>query len=203
MLMRRAFPPLLGVVLSSVVLSLWACTPQPAAPPLNGAALEPAFNVPNLTFTRSDGSTFTTADTRNRTSLFFFGDTHCADVCPLTLAELAQMRRTLGADADKVDTYFVTLDPARDTPERMSTYVANFSGVVGLIGSDAELAYAQSVFKVIATRRDLGNGDYMLDHSAAIYLVNSSGQIQLAYPNGTAPEEIVSDLHQLVATASR
>jgi protein SCO1 len=99
--------------------------------------------------------------------------------------------------------YFVTLDTARDTPERMQTYVANFPGIVGLIGSDEELAYTQSVFNVVVTRRDLGNGDYMLDHTAAIYLVNSSGQIQLAYPNGTAPDEIVSDLHQLVATASR
>jgi protein SCO1/2 len=193
MLNRRAFPPLLAIVSSGLVVTLWACsptglvvTPSPTTPPLNGAALDPATNLPELTFTRSDGGTFTTVDTRGRTSLFFFGYTHCADVCPLTLAELAQMRRTLGADADKVDMYFVTLDLARDTPERMSTYVANFPGVVGLIGSDAELAYAQSVFNIVATRRDLGDGDYMLDHTAAIYLVNSTGQIQLAYPNGTA-----------------
>jgi protein SCO1/2 len=119
-------------------------------------------------------------------------------VCPLTLAEFAQIRRALGNDAAGVDMYFVTLDPARDTLPWMRTYVANFPGVTGLIGSDVQLALAQAAFNVVAARRDLRNGDYALEHTAAMYLVNSASQIQLAYPYGTASDDIVSDLHRLL-----
>jgi protein SCO1 len=205
---RHVFPPLLAAVSCGVLLTLWACTParsalspQPTEYPLNGAALEPVVKLPELTFTRSDAGTFTTGDTRGRTSLFFFGYTHCADVCPMTLAQLTQMRRALGAEADRIDFYFVTLDPARDTPERMRIYVANFPGVVGLVGSDAQLARAQSAFNVVAERRDVADGDYMVEHTAAIYLVNAQSEIQLAYPYGTASDEIVADLRSLIAAS--
>jgi protein SCO1 len=195
---RHVLPPLLAVASSVLVLTLWACAPvRPANPVLNGAALQPPSSLPALTLTRTDGGTFTSADTRGRTSLFFFGYTHCANICPVTLAEFRQIRTTLGSDAAGVDMYFVTLDPARDTPEWMRTYVANFPGVVGLTGSDTQLTLAQTTFHVIYQRRDLGNGDYTLDHTAATYLVNAEGQIQLAYPYGTPPDDIVADLRQL------
>jgi protein SCO1/2 len=205
--MPRRLPTLglYAVAVSGLVLALWACaspTSPPAAPraasSLTGAAFQPPIDLPALTFTRSDGSTFSTTDTRNRMSLFFFGYTHCADVCPLTLAELSQMRRHLGNDAERVDVYFVTLDPARDGPDRMAAYLSNFPGIVGLIGSDAELAAAQSTFQVVAERHDTGDGDYMLDHTAATYLVNADSQIQLAYPYGTSPDDIAADLQRLL-----
>jgi protein SCO1/2 len=200
-----AIAPVVGAMSIAMVLSWWLASAgsssvgaSTSVAPLNGAALEPAVNLPALTLTRSDGGTFTSADTHGRTSLFFFGYTHCADVCPLTLAEFAQIRRALGNDAAGVDMYFVTLDPARDTLPWMRTYVANFPGVTGLIGSDVQLALAQAVFNVVAARRDLRNGDYALEHTAAMYLVNSASQIQLAYPYGTASDDIVSDLHRLL-----
>ena len=203
-LSHRVVPALLSVSLCALVIAMWACTPQrpvlpsqPVPAPLNGAALEPPVNLPDLSFVRTDGGTFTTADTAGRTSLFYFGYTHCPDMCPLTLAELSHLRRSLCTSANQVDMYFVTLDLPRDTPGRMREYVANFPGVVGLIGSDAQLAEAQAAFNVVATRRDMGNGEYLLDHAAAIYLVNRSNQIQLAYPYGTDPSEIASDLSQL------
>jgi protein SCO1/2 len=204
-LSHRLFPPFLAAVLSGMVFTLWACTPAgPVVSPrstltvLNGAALEPPISLPPLAFTRTDDGAFSTSDTRGRTSLFFFGYTHCADVCPLTLAEFGQIRRALGSDASRVDMYFVTLDPARDTPERMRAYVGNFPGVVGLIGSNDEVAKAQAAFSVTADRRDLGSGEYLLDHTGALYLINSASQIQLVYPFGTAPDDIVSDVRHLV-----
>jgi protein SCO1/2 len=164
---------------------------------LNGAAFEPAADVPALAFTRTDGAAFSTDNTRGRTSLFFFGYTHCADVCPLTLSELAQVHKSLGSAANRVDMYFVTLDPARDTPQRMREYVANFPGVVGLNGSDADLEQAQATFHVVAERHDMGDGNYMLNHTASIFLVNQASQITLAYPYGTPPNDIVADLQSL------
>jgi protein SCO1/2 len=190
--------PLLAVLLSGLVLSLWACTPVAPPPPrLNGASFEPAVDLPPLNFSRTDGASFTTTDTRGRTSLFFFGYTHCADVCPLTLSQLAQVHRGLGNTADQVDMYFVTLDPSRDTPERMREYVSNFSGVTGLNGSAADLEQAQATFHVVAERMDMGDGNYMLNHTASIFLVNKASQIALAYPYGTAPSDIVADLKSL------
>jgi protein SCO1/2 len=195
---RHAFPALLGLALCCAVLTLWACTPRHLSEPLNGAALEPPVQLQRLALTRSDGGTFTTADTRGRLSLFFFGYTNCPDVCPLTLAELTRMRRDLVADAQNVDVYFITLDPARDTPERMRAYLDNFPGVTGLSGSDAELTEIESAFNIRSERRDTGSGNYSLDHTAATYLVNAASQIQLAYPYGTPAEDITSDLHQLL-----
>jgi protein SCO1/2 len=199
MLVHRAVALVLGLLLCGVVLSMWACSPV-APPParLNGASFEPAIDLPPLAFTRTDGAAFTTADTRGRTSLFFFGYTHCADVCPLTLSELAQVRRGLGSTADRVDMYFVTLDPARDTPERMREYVANFPGVIGLNGSAADLEQAQATFNVVAERMDMGDGSYMLNHTASIFLVSGTSQIALAYPYGTPPSDITADLKTLV-----
>jgi len=83
----------------------------------------------------------------------------------------------------------------------MQSYTANFPGVVGLIGSDSELSVAQDACHVIAERRDIGGADYLLDHTAAIYLVNRARQIQLAYPYGTDPTDLVADLRKLVDTA--
>ena len=203
MLNRHAFPPLLAVLLSGAVLTLWACAPtvitSPTAQPLNGAALEPPIDVPALNLTGSDGSSFSTSNLHGRLSLFYFGYTHCPEMCPLTLAKLTSMRKTLGPQADSVDMYFVTLDPARDTPERMSTYMENFPGVVGLYGSDAQLEIAQSTFHIQSARRDVGNGDYLLDHTAALFLVNRNAQVQLAYPYGTDASDILSDLRRMLA----
>jgi protein SCO1 len=199
---RHAFPPILGAILCGVVITMWACAPAinqaPTAVPLNGAVLQPPTALPPLTFLRSDGSAFTTANTQGRYSLFYFGYTHCAEVCPLALSQLSSMRKSLGTDGDKLDMYFVTLDPQRDTPERMRTYLTNFPGVVGLIGSEGQIAAAQDTFGVQFSRRDLGKGDYALDHTAAMYLVNPSGEVQLAYPSGTDPTEITADLQRLL-----
>jgi protein SCO1 len=199
---HRLVPTLLVLVSCGVVLTLWACAPaKPPSQVLNGAAIEPATTLPALSFARTDGGTFSSADLQGRTSLFFFGYTHCADVCPLTLAQLQQVRRALGTDAKSMDMYFVTVDPGRDTLEWMRSYVGNFPGVVGLVGSDSQLALALQSFNVMAERRDLGNGDYAFDHTGATYLVNSAGKVQLAYPYGTHSDEIVSDLRELITVS--
>jgi protein SCO1 len=196
---RDIFPPLFAAMLCGLVVALWACTPTtPARPRLNGAALEPAVALPSMSFTRTDGATWRSADARGRLSLFYFGYTHCPDMCPTTLAEFTRMRQTLGRSAEQVDMYFVTLDLARDTPPRMQAYVANFPGVIGLTGSEADLAAAQASFHVVSARREIANGDYLLDHTAAIYLVNRDSQVALAYPYGTDANDVLADVRQLI-----
>ena len=192
----------LAVVLGLLVVPrLWA--PEPAPPAFKGGALTPPTALPPLTLQRADGRSFTTADTIGRTSFFVFGYTRCPDFCPLTLVQVAQLHRQLGADAANVDTYFVTVDPARDTPERLREYTANFDPtIVGLTGTPDQLTAAYAAFGVVAQRRDAPErpGDYFMDHTALSYLVDAGGRIRLVYPYPLEPADVAADVRALAAT---
>ena len=194
----------LGVVaLVGVGIAAYSLTPIAApAPPrsLNGATLDPPIVVPPLDLERSDGRAFDVADLRGRVSLVTFGYTSCPDVCPTNLANLAQVLKRLGPQAANVDVYFVTGDPERDSVERLASYTAQFkSRIVGVTGSPDELAQARSVFNVVAQKRPPEpSGAYFVDHTAAVFLVDQTGEARLVYPYGTQPEEEVADVRQLL-----
>lgn len=191
---------LLAGLTSGCALPLPTLLTRTAPAPLNGAALTPPRTVPDLTLQRADGRPFHTADLNGRLSLVFFGYTFCPDVCPLTLAEVTQVRRLLGPDAERVDIYFVTVDPARDTSERLQRYVKAFDPAIeGLTGTPAALDEMRSAFGAVATRRDAPDGgpNYFMDHTAGLFLVDRSGGISLLYAYGTPPEQISDDLRQL------
>jgi protein SCO1/2 len=186
---------------SGCAIPLPAPLTRTAAVPLNGAALTPPRMVPDITLLRSDGSVFHTADLKGRVSLVFFGYTFCPDVCPLTLAEVTQVRRLLGPDAQQVDVYFVTVDPARDTPERLHRYVKAFDPAIeGLTGGPADLEQMRVAFGAVAARRDAPDGgpNYFMDHTAGLFLVDRDGGISMLYAYGTPPEQIGDDLHRIV-----
>ena len=198
-----------GLVLSVLLLVLTAgCAVSLPAPfirmapaPLNGAVLTPPRPVPGLTLQRTDGRAFDTAELRGRLSLAFFGYTFCPDVCPMTLLEVAQVRRLLGKDADRLDIYFITVDPARDTPERLRAYAKGFDPAIEpLTGGEAELEQMRTAFGAVAARRDAPDGGpvYFMDHTATLFLVDASGGISLVYPYGTPPEQIADDIRQLL-----
>jgi protein SCO1/2 len=164
--------------------------------------LDPPLALPELSLQKADGGRFTTADTRGRVSLFFFGYTTCPDVCPLTLAYVAQARRLLGADAARVQAYFVTVDPARDTPARLMEYVGHFDpAIVPLSGTAAELELARRAFGVEAVRRDLPGSAtaYAMDHTALLYLVDPDGRIRIVFPHGMKPEAMAADVRRLLS----
>ena len=172
--------------------------PPPA--PLNGAVLTPPRSIPALTLQRTDGSPFSTTELTGKLSLVFFGYTFCPDVCPMTLSELLQMRRILGADADRVQVYFVTVDPARDSADRLRRYVKAFDPAFeGLTGDEDALAQMRAAFGAIGVRREAPNGgpNYFMDHTAAMFLVDRSGSISMAYAYGTPPQLLADDLRQL------
>ncbi|MCC6178243.1 MAG: SCO family protein [Chloroflexi bacterium] len=174
----------------------------PASAPFNGGTLSPAIQVPELALRRADGRAFSTAETRGRISLFFFGYTNCPDVCPLTLFHVAQIRKELGRQAANVDAYFVTVDPARDTPARMAEYSAKFDpAIVPLTGTDEELAQVRDAFGIVAEKREAPTGaaGYFMDHTAAIFLVDRDSAIKLIYPYGMEDAMIVADLQRLIA----
>jgi len=149
--------------------------------------------------TAHDGRTVTEADLVGRRSLIFFGFTYCPDVCPTTLNEVALWLDEMGEDGALIDPYFVSVDPARDTPERMAEYVGYFSPrITGLVGSDGDLHRMAESYKVYYGRVDLDDGDYLMDHSAAIYLMDSEGKFFDAITYTTTFEEAVAKLRRLV-----
>ncbi|MEO8311219.1 MAG: SCO family protein [Caldimonas sp.] len=179
---------------------------------LTGKGAGPTFRFTDITgaeFARKlelpdvDGKPRSLADWKGKVAVVFFGYTQCPDVCPTTMAELAQIRTLLGADADKLQTVFVTIDPERDTAEILKGYVANFGpGVVALRGDAEQTAAAAKEFKVFYAKvPGKSPGSYTMDHSAASFVFDPAGRVRLFVPYGSDPKVLAEDIRQLLATA--
>lgn len=133
-------------------------------------------SVTDFRLTDSQGRPFTRQDLQGKPSLVFFGFTHCPDVCPTTLVKLAQVKKA--APVAGLQVVLVTVDPQRDTPEAVGRYAHAFDPTfVGLTGDQAAIEKVTKAFGVAAVRVDLPGGDYTMDHSAAVFLINSRAQI--------------------------
>ena len=154
-----------------------------------------------LELTDTDGKPRSLADWRGKVIVVFFGYTQCPDVCPTTMAELAQIRTQLGADGDRLETVFVTIDPERDTPEVLKAYVANFGpNVVALRGDAGQTAAAAKEFKVFYAKvPGKTAGSYTMDHSAASFVFDPAGRVRLFVPYGADTKLLTGDVKQLLA----
>lgn len=176
----------LGVVLFSEPVSFRGTTYGEPYPPAKEIAL-----------TRSDGTNFRLSDLRGKAVLVFFGYTSCPDVCPTTLAELKLALEKLGEDkADQVEVVFVTVDPARDTRERVEDYVSHFNPhFIGVSGTETELAKVWNgygVFREIVEGSSATN--YLVDHTARVTLIDQAGNLRVSFAFDTPVEDIVHDL---------
>jgi protein SCO1 len=146
------------------------------------------------------GKPVTLADFRGKVLVVFFGFTHCPDVCPTTLAELATAMRTLGADAEKVQVALVTVDPQRDTPEVLAGYVTAFNPTfVGLTGTPEQISQVAREFKVVYQKVDWrAAGQYSMDHSAGTYVFDAQGRLRLYVSYGRGPEVFAHDIARLL-----
>jgi protein SCO1/2 len=148
------------------------------------------------------GETVTEADFKGKPSAYFFGFTFCPDVCPTTLAETQQWLEKLGPDADKINFAFVTVDPERDTAEVLRDYVAVFDKRIhALTGSREQVDEIISNYRVYARKVPLDDGDYTMDHSAAVYLMKPDNTFfgTIAYDEN--PENAMAKLRRLIDTA--
>jgi protein SCO1/2 len=144
------------------------------------------------------GRIVTEADVRGAPYLAFFGYTHCPDVCPTTLFQISEIFRALGPNA-KIKALFITVDPERDTPELMQRYAENFdSRILGLSGDRAAIDQVIRNFRVYARKAPGANGDYTMDHSAVIYLMDRDGQFVRAFNLERAPEQAAAELKPLL-----
>jgi protein SCO1/2 len=143
------------------------------------------------------GQTVTDKSMQGRPSLIFFGFTHCPDVCPTTLFEISEVLKAMGKDADRVNAYYISVDPERDTQAAMKEYLSSFDPrLKGLTGNAEEIAKVLSEYRVYAKKVPLKDGDYTMDHTALVYLMDRDGKFVSPFNINRKPEDAASDLKQ-------
>ncbi len=191
---------------------LAGCDNKPANPGAEAVAAAPAagFKAVDITgaeyartlaLTDADGQPRTLADFKGKVVVVFFGYTQCPDVCPTTMAELAEVKRSLGADGARVQGLFVTVDPERDTAALLKAYVANFGpDLIGLRGTPDQTRAAAKEFKVFFAKVP-GKTDtsYTIDHTAGSYVFDAKGHVRLFTRYGSGAKALADDLKILLA----
>lgn len=167
---------------------------------LHGSEITSEIAAPVIPLKTADSLPFDLADFRGRIVLIFFGYTSCPDVCPTTMADMKRLKTDLGDRASLVEVVLITVDPQRDTPERIQAYASGFDEVfIGLSGSEAELEpvwQGYGVYRAISgSHHDSG---YTVDHSTRLYLIDTSNQLRVTYPYGTPVQDLADDIRYLL-----
>ena len=188
LLMLSAF--VAGLILCfSVVLLV---TDRAGAPIIAAPAIGGPFKL-----TDQNGKTITDQDLKGHPFLVFFGFTHCPDICPTALADISDIFDKLGPDADKVNALFITVDPERDTPQALKDYLSSFNARLIGVGGDADaLAAVAKAYRVYYKKVPLKDGDYTMDHTAIVYLMDKNGQFVAPFSLKRRPEEAAADLRR-------
>ena len=162
---------------------------------ITGAEYARNFELPD-----ANGQRRTLADFKGRVVVVFFGFTHCPDVCPTTMIELAEVKKALGPDGARVQGIFITVDPERDTPELLRAYIGNFDpSFVALRGSVEETAALAKRFKIFYAKvPGKTEGNYTIDHTAASFVFDPNGKVRLYTRYGSGAEALKSDLRLLL-----
>jgi protein SCO1/2 len=144
-----------------------------------------------------DGAPITDADIKGRPFLVFFGYTHCPDICPATLFEVSEVMHALGKDADRAGALFITVDPERDTPGVMKDYLSSFDPHLrGATGDRAAVDAAEKAYRVYAKKVPTTDGDYSMDHTALVYLMDKQGRFVAPFSLKRRPEDAAADLRR-------
>lgn len=142
-------------------------------------------------------------DFAGKVVVVFFGYTQCPDVCPTTMQELAQVKQALGADGDRLQAIFVSVDPERDTPELLKAYMVNFDpSFIALRGTDAQTVAIAKEFKIYFKKVDGQTpSSYTVDHSAGSYIFDPAGRLRVYSRYGSGPEAVAADVRSLLNEA--
>lgn len=189
-----------AVVLAGIVAAgLWwwqAGSSQPQFAIATGAQ-KPAAD---FTLASTLGRPLSLSDLRGKNVLIYFGYTSCPDVCPTTLADLRVAMQQLGPQAEKFQVLFVTVDPERDTVERLHSYLSNFnSSFVGLTGPVAAIEKAAGPLGIVFQKHPVaGAAGYLMDHTSAVLVVDKDGYVRWMFPYGVSGEQMAADLNRFV-----
>ena len=144
-----------------------------------------------------NGKPVTDQDMKGRPFLVFFGFTHCPDICPTTLFDISQVLSKLGPDANRAGALFITVDPERDTPAVLKDYLSNFDPHLrGLTGDQASIDAAIKAYRVYAKKVPLDGGDYTMDHTAIVYLMDKDGQFVAPFDLKRTADAAAADLRR-------
>jgi protein SCO1/2 len=187
-------PRFCSIIICSLAL-LAACD---AGPKFKSTDITGADYGKTLDLTDHNGNPRHLEDFRGKAVVVFFGFTHCPDVCPTTLADMAQVVKSLGPDGGKVQVLFVTVDPERDTPEALSKYVPAFDPrFLGLSGDLEQTRRVAKDFKIYFEKRKTGN-TYSIDHSAQSYVIDPQGRLRLFVRHDRISSDLPDDLKTLL-----
>ncbi|HEU4654717.1 MAG TPA: SCO family protein [Steroidobacteraceae bacterium] len=185
----------------ALMLCVWVANASAAdsALALKAGVFDPPRAAPDFTLQRSNGQPLTLRDFRGKIVILGFGFTSCPDVCPTTLGVLAQAHKKLGAQGEDVQVVYITVDPERDTPERMHAYLKSFDpSFIGGTGSAEQLAAVRKEYGIQANRKQFGQ-NYTFGHSSFIYLIDRKGLLRALMPYGHSPDDYVHDAKLLLA----
>ena len=144
-----------------------------------------------------DGKVTTEQDFKGKPFLVFFGFTHCPDVCPTALFEVSEIFRKLGKEADRARAVFITVDPERDTPEKLKEYLSSFDPhLSALTGDPAAIAQVTKSYRVYSKKVPLDGGEYTMDHTAIVYLMDKEGRFVAPFNLKRKPEEAAAELRR-------
>ena len=204
--MSKQFPRLTSLLacVLTCALALSACDPKGVPAPktvFSNTDITGLDYGKDFALTDHNGKPRTIADFRGKLVLVFFGFTHCPDVCPTTLSEMAGIMKSLGPDADKLQVLFVTLDPERDTPEVMAGYVPAFHpGFLGLYADQPTTEKVARDFKIFLQRVPAADGkSYTIDHTAGSYVFDTKGRLRLFVRHGQGGTSLLNDLKSLLS----
>ncbi len=159
---------------------------------VQAAAIGGPFNLID-----QNGQPFSDKDLKGKSFLVFFGFTHCPDVCPTTLFEISEILRNLGQEADHTAALFISVDPERDTPQAMRDYLASFDPHIrGLTGDAAALTAVAKAYRVYYKKVPLEGGDYTMDHTAIVYLMDKEGRFVAPFNMRRTVDVAAADLRQ-------
>jgi protein SCO1/2 len=167
----------------------------------HGTLVDPPEAAPGFTLTDDLGQLFQLDSLKGKVVLLYFGYTHCPDVCPLTLANLAQVRHALGPEASQVQVVFVTTDPGRDTAQVLKEYLGKFDGTfIGARGEWPEISKVLQEYYALASKRDAASSapGYTVDHTAYIYAIDRKQQWRAIYAQDSKVEDIAGDVRYLL-----
>ena len=192
-----------GALFASAPVIFTACS-EASKPAFKGVDIAGVDYAKDLPLTDQFGKARHLSDFAGKVVTVFFGYTHCPDVCPTTMSEMAQVKSELGADGDKLQVIFVTVDPERDTPEILKAYMVNFDpSFLALRGSAQELAAVAKDFKIFYKQVPGPTPtSYTMDHSAGLYVFDPSGRLRLFQRYGVGVQPLADDIRLLLAEAS-
>lgn len=188
-------------VISAFLAAVVACAPN--KPTFKGTDISGAAWGNDVTLQAQTGKPVSTVDFRGKILIVFFGYSHCPDVCSPTLAKLAAVRKALGADAERVQVVFITVDPVHDTPQQLASFLPTFDPTfVGLTGKPEEIAAAAHEYKIAYVPASKDSPHPEIDHSSGIIVKDAAGKTRLLWKNEIAVNDMVDDVRLLLKQSS-